>query len=143
MDRSYLQVVALVDRLIKPRLHRARRPDHRATDPTQFLEITMKKIAQLFVAGLMIGLTLPVFAGPDWATIEMARKAKQTAQVQQLAQASAPTAPQPSPGRKECPRHAPIKQLDHGPRATTSPYITARRQAEYEAQMRACHDDAK
>ncbi len=93
----------------------------------------MNKIAQLLVAGLMIGSVLPAFAGPDWATIEAGRKAKQPA----------PAASQPLTESKDCPHEAPVMQLDHGPRATTSPYINAKRQAEYQAQMQACHDAMK
>lgn len=106
----------------------------------------MKKFTQLLVAGLMLGSAIPVFAGPDWATIELARKAKQTASVQQQAEApasaaaSAPASAQPAHDHMTCPPPAPSKQLDHGPRATTSPYITAKRQAEYEAAQQACRD---
>lgn len=103
----------------------------------------MNKIAQLLVAGLMIGSVLPAFAGPDWATIEAGRKAKQTAFAKQQAEAPAPAASQPLTESKDCPHEAPVMQLDHGPRATTPPYINAKRQAEYQAQMQACHDAMK
>ncbi len=98
----------------------------------------MKKSTRLLVAGLMLSSAFPVFAGPDWATIELARKAKQTARVQHLANTSALTAAQPAHDRVACPPLTPSKELDHGPRATTSPYITAKRQTEYVAAQQAC-----
>lgn len=100
----------------------------------------MKKIAQLLVASLMLSSALSAVAGPDWATIEAARKAKLKGGVQQQIDASAPAALLPTGGHLVCPPQAPTKQLDHGPRATTSPYITDHRQAEYRSRMQACHD---
>lgn len=100
----------------------------------------MKKLLITLISVLTVGTALPVFAGPDWQAIERARKAKQTeAQSARRGDAYAVSAPTGA-GPLKCPPEAPVLQLDHGPRAQTTPYLNRLRKDRYEAQLKACAD---
>ena len=102
----------------------------------------MKKLLITLIATITLGTTLPVLAGPDWQAIEHARKAKQEAQAARQGAAydtMAPTSARPA----KCVPDAPILQLDHGPRAQTTPYQNRLRMERYEAQLKACASAAK
>lgn len=102
----------------------------------------MKKLLITLIAASTLGAALPVFAGPDWQAIEHARKAKQEAQAARRGDAYEAMAPT-SAGPVKCPPEAPVLQLDHGPRAQTTPYQNRLRQERYEAQVKACTNPAK
>ena len=97
----------------------------------------MKKLLITLIGALTLGATLPALAGPDWQAIEHARKAKQAAQEARhgdVYEAMAPT----GAGPVKCPPDAPVLQLDHGPRAQTTPYLNQRHKDRYDAQAKAC-----
>ena len=93
----------------------------------------MNRLLLTLITGLTLVTTLPTWAGPDWAAIEHARKAKQA---QQIARHGDAVDPQ-SENAKKCRPDAPVLQLDHGPRAQTTPYLNQQRQKRYEAQVKA------
>ena len=99
----------------------------------------MKKLLTTLVASLTLVTALPTWAGPDWQAIESARKAKQA---QQIARHGDATVPQAT-GAAKCPPEALAMQLDHGPRAQTTPYLNRLRQERYQAQVQACAGAAK
>ena len=100
----------------------------------------MKKLLITLIAGLTLGTALPTWAGPDWQAIESARKAKQA---QQAARRGDAVAPRAAAGTAKCPPDAPVVQLDHGPRAQTTPYLNRLHKERYEAQVQACAGAAK
>lgn len=97
----------------------------------------MKKLLIALISAITLGTTLPVLAGPDWQAIEQARKAKQAAQATRHGDAYEVMAPT-SAGPVKCPPDAPVLQLDHGPRAQTTPYQNRLHKDRYEAQVKAC-----
>lgn len=97
----------------------------------------MKKSLISLIGALALGAALPALAGPDWQAIELARKAKQMAQAERHGDAYEGMAPT-SAGPVKCPPDAPVLQLDHGPRAQTTPYLNQRRKDRYDAQLKAC-----
>ena len=99
----------------------------------------MKKLLITFVAGLTLVTALPTWAGPDWQAIEHARKAKQAQQIARHSDAVDST----GTATAKCPPDAPVMQLDHGPRAQTTPYQNRLRQERYEALAKACTEAAK
>lgn len=102
----------------------------------------MKKLLLTLITFLTLGDALPVLAGPDWQAIEHARKAKQEAQTARQGDVYA-ALPPTSAGPVKCPPTAPALQLDHGPRAQTTPYQNRLRKDRYEAQMKACADASR
>ncbi len=101
----------------------------------------MKKLLISLIVALTWGAAWPTFAGPDWQAIEQARKAKQATERQRHAEpheAQGPTAAGP-----KCPPDTPVLQLDHGPRAQTTPYLNRFRKERYEEQVTACKGVAK
>ena len=102
----------------------------------------MKKLLITLIATISLGTALPVLAGPDWQAIEQARKAKQEAHAARHGEAYEVMAPT-SAGRAKCPPEAPVLQLDHGPRAQTTPYQNRLRKDRYEAQVKACANPVK
>ena len=97
-----------------------------------------KTFFRLLFALLAGAIVLPASAGPDWTTIEQARKAKREARSQPRQE---PTTAVGSSGTGlKCPPTRPTLLLDHGPRADTSPYRNRLRQERYEAQVKACRD---
>ena len=99
----------------------------------------MKKLLITLIAGLTLGTALPTWAGPDWQAIEHARKAQDAQQATRHADAAEPRAA----GAANCPPDAPVMQLDHGPRAQTTPYQNRLRRERYQAQVKACTEAAK
>ena len=99
----------------------------------------MKMLLITLIAGLTLGTALPTWAGPDWEIIERARKAKQA---QPIARHGDAVDPRRAAAAK-CPPDTPVMQLDHGPRAQTTPYLNQQRQQRYEAQVKACKAAAK
>lgn len=81
-------------------------------------------------AAMVVSISMPAFAGPDFWIIEKARSARQ---------AEAQRSPSPTwkdaPG---CPPEKLVLPLDHGPRAQTTPYLNERRRQRYEEQLRQC-----
>jgi len=85
------------------------------------------------VAGLVaLGAMPPAFAGPDWQAVEQARKndRAQVAQMEKL-----------TPVEK-CATKRLVLPLDHGPRASTTPYLNEQRQASFAAEVKACEEAA-
>lgn len=101
----------------------------------------MKKLLITFIGAITFGTTVPVLAGSDWQAIEQARMAKeaQAARHGDAYKAMPPT----SAGPVKCPPEAPVLQLDHGPRAQTTPYQNRLRKDRYEAQLKACANPVK
>ncbi len=99
----------------------------------------MKKLLITLISSFTLAAAAPALAGPDWQIIEKARKDKQAA-----AQA-APRASSPGTegARGECHVDPLVQQLDHGPRADTSPYINRLRRERHAAQVKACGATAK
>ncbi len=97
----------------------------------------MKKPLITLIGALTLGAALPVFAGPDWQAIEHARKAKQATQEARRGDAYETMAPTGA-GPVKCPPDAPVPQLDHGPRAQTTPYLNQLHKNRYDAQVKAC-----
>lgn len=97
----------------------------------------MKKLLITLIGAITLGTALPALAGPDWQAIEHARKAKQEAQTARHGDAYE-VMPPTSAGPVKCPPEAPVLQLDHGPRAQTTPYQNRLRKDRYEARVKAC-----
>ena len=95
----------------------------------------MKKLLITLIVGLTLGTAPPTWAGPDWQAIESAGKSKQA---QQAARRGDAVAPQAAAGTAMCPPDAPVVQLDHGPRAQTTPCLTRLHKERLGAQMQAC-----
>lgn len=95
----------------------------------------MKKLLISLVGVVTLSITLPVLAGPDWQAIEHARKAKQEAQAARHGEAYEAMTPTGA-GPVKCPPEAPMVQLDHGPRAQSTPCLNRLRQERYQAQMK-------
>ena len=94
----------------------------------------MNKLLTTLIASLTLVTALPTWAGPDWQAIESARKAKQAQQIARHGDATVPQAK----GATKCPPDAPAMQLDHGPRAQTTPYLNRLHKGRYDAQVQAC-----
>lgn len=92
----------------------------------------MKKLVTTLIGTIALGATLSAFAGPDWLTIEQARK---------NAQARAVNAEKAVPNDK-CAERRLVLPLDHGPRAQTTPYLNRQRKEAFEAEMKACKEAA-
>lgn len=91
----------------------------------------MKKLIITLISSIVLSAAGPALAGPDWQIIEKARKDKQAAAL------AAPRASSPG-AQGECRVDPLVLQLDHGPRADTSPYINKLRKERHEAQLKAC-----
>lgn len=86
----------------------------------------MNKLLITLAGVLTLGATLPAVAGPDFQVIEQGSKA---------AQARAATG-------KSCEFRRLVLPLDHGPRATSTPYLNQLRKERFEAEMKACRKAA-
>lgn len=86
----------------------------------------MNKFLITFAGVLTLGATLPAIAGPDFQLIEQGRKALQ---------ARAAT-------EKDCESRRLVLPLDHGPRATSTPYLNQLRKERFDAEMKACKEAA-
>ena len=84
----------------------------------------MKKMCIALFGALGIAASLPAAAGPDWQAIEQARKAKQSEDVTQVAQAAETT--------KKF-----VLPLDHGPRSETTPWLNQQRMQRFAAKAAA------
>ena len=93
----------------------------------------MKKLLITLIGSFALAGTLPAFAGPDWQIIEKARKDKQAA-----AQTTRVSSSGTSMAAGSCRIDPPVLQLDHGPRAQTTPYQNQLRKERHEAQSKAC-----
>jgi|Transcript_12888 hypothetical protein len=102
-------------------------------------EFIMKKLLIILIGSFTLSAAAPALAGPDWQIIEKARKDKQAA-VQPAQHASSLP---PSGAQGECRVDPLVLQLDHGPRADTSPYINQLRRERHEAQLKACASKTK
>lgn len=92
----------------------------------------MKRILTTLIGALSSSAMLPVFAGPDWQTIEQARKNKraQVGQTEKLTPA------------EKCAAKRLVLPLDHGPRAQSTPYVNEQRKAGFQAESKACKEAA-
>lgn len=93
----------------------------------------MNKLISPLVGALILGVTLPVLAGPDFQLIEQGRKAAQVAQAGRAADAAAA-----AKAGLRCPPQPLVLPLDHGPRAQTTPYLNRLRKERFEAESKAC-----
>lgn len=91
----------------------------------------MNKLIHSLAGALMLSITLPVLAGPDFQLIEQARKARQKAEAGRTEDAAAKAG-------LRCPPQPLILPLDHGPRAQTTPYLNRLRKQRFEAETQAC-----
>jgi hypothetical protein len=87
----------------------------------------VKKLLTTLVGAIALSTMLPAFAGPDWQAIEQARKNKSAQATQKEQPASA----------DKCAARVALA-LDHGPRATTTPYLNERQRARLPSDTRAC-----
>ncbi|MCW5660065.1 MAG: hypothetical protein KIT60_20375 [Burkholderiaceae bacterium] len=87
----------------------------------------MKKLLTTLVGAVALSTMLPAFAGPDWQVIEQARKNRSA----QVAQKDRPIS------AEKCAMRTALA-LDHGPRATTTPYLNEQRRGRVPADTRAC-----
>ena len=97
----------------------------------------MNKLITIFMGSAALIAALPALAGPDWQIIEQARKAKQTAAQQEQPagrMSTSGTAGAPA----SCRAQLVALGLDHGPRATTTPWLNEQRKARNEAALREC-----
>lgn len=101
----------------------------------------MHKLIFSLIGALTLGATLPSLAGPDWQAIEKARKAKQEAPAPRYGDAQG-AAGLTAQGIK-CPPQPPTLVLDHGPRATGTPYQNQVRRERYAEAVKACQSAGK
>lgn len=87
-------------------------------------------LVRTVTTALVVSISLPAYAGPDFRIIEKGRSARQ-AEIQH----SPGLNPKDAAG---CPPDKLVLPLDHGPRARTTPYLNERRRQRYEEQMREC-----
>lgn len=86
----------------------------------------MNRLLITLAGVLTLGATVPAIAGPDFQAIEQGRKA---------ARLRAET-------EKGCESRRLVLPVDHGPRATSTPYLNQLRQQRFEAEMKACKEAA-
>ncbi len=79
----------------------------------------MNKLLITLAGVLALSATLPAIAGPDFQVIEQGRK---------LAQARAAT-------EKGCESKRLVLPLDHGPHATSTPYLNQLRKSDFNARV--------
>lgn len=91
----------------------------------------MSKLVNAMIAIGVGAIALPAVAGPDFAAIEQARKARHAAQLVAAADRTAMRA------HRDCAARL-VLQLDHGPRTVTTPYLNEKRKARFEVQQREC-----
>lgn len=97
----------------------------------------MNKLLITLIGIAITGATLPALAGIDQQTVAQAGEANQAASQPKHDKSQEPVKPSPRQAAT-CPPERPVLQLDHGPRAQTSPYLNRLRWERYEAQVRAC-----
>ncbi len=88
----------------------------------------MKRLLNTLVGAVALSAMLPALAGPDWQSIEQARKNKraQIARLEKLTPA------------EKCAAKRLVLPLDHGPRAQSTPYLNRERRLGFEAELQAC-----
>lgn len=89
----------------------------------------MNKLLITLAGTLMLSVTLPAIAGPDFQTmhqIELAQKARQAETTIE----------------NGCESRRFVLLLDHGPHATSTPYLNQLRQERFETEMKACKEAA-
>lgn len=86
----------------------------------------MNRLLITLAGVLTLGATMPAIAGPDFQAIEQGRKA---------AAVRATT-------EKGCESRRLVLPVDHGPRATSTPYLNQLRTQRFEAEMKACKEAA-
>ena len=89
----------------------------------------MNKLRITLAGVLALGIPLPAVAGPDFQTmhqIEQAQKARQAEAAME----------------KACESGRLVLLLDHGPHATSTPYLNQLRKERFEAEMKACKEAA-
>lgn len=86
----------------------------------------MNKLLLTLAGVLTLGATMPVIAGPDFQAIEQGRKAAQLRAAKE----------------KGCESRRLVLPVDHGPRATSTPYLNQLREERFEAEMKACMEAA-
>lgn len=92
----------------------------------------MKKLIAIMIGTIALGASLSAFAGPDWQTIEQARK-NARAQVDKT---------EKTMSEDKCAENHLVLPIDHGPRAQTTPYLNRQRKEAFEAEMKACKEAA-
>ena len=100
----------------------------------------MNKLLITLIGSWTLMAALPAVAGPDWQLIEQARKAKLTAASERT---SGTVATSGTGAQRLCPAEPLVLGLDHGPRATSTPYLNHQRMERYEAQVKACQGQSK
>ncbi len=86
----------------------------------------MNRFLITFAGVLTLGATLPAIAGSDLPLIEHVRKAVQTRTATE----------------KRCESKRLVLPLDHGPHATSTPYLNQLRKERFEAEMKTCKETA-
>lgn len=100
----------------------------------------MNKLIAVLIGTFTAIATLPAVAGPDWQIIELGRKAKQAA-AQETSENKVVSSG--AAAERTCPPDRLVLGLDHGPRATTTPWLNQQRKERYEAQLKACQGQAR
>ena len=83
----------------------------------------MTKLSISLIGIITLGITFPAVAGPDFQAIEQARKARQSIESTALHDVKA----------KGCEFRKFAPQVDHGPRAQSTPYLNQQRKLQFEA----------
>ncbi len=91
----------------------------------------MNKLLITLAGVLTLGATLPAIAGPDFQVIRQGSKAVQTRAETGKAETG-----------KACESRRLVLPLDHGPRATSTPYLNQLRKERFEAEVKACRKAA-
>lgn len=92
----------------------------------------MKRILTILLVAISVGAALPALAGPDWQTIEKARK-NHRAQVGRMEKLTTD---------EQCAARRLVLPPDHEPGAQSSAYLNEQRKTTFEAELRACKDAA-
>jgi len=95
-----------------------------------------KMLVTIAVSCSALVAAMPALAGPDFNAIEHARKARDTAKQADRVKRDADLAPT----AVGCPPDELVLQLDHGPRAQTTPYANRLRTERHAAKVQACKD---
>lgn len=98
-----------------------------------------KMLITIAVSCSALVAAMPALAAPDFNAIEYAHKARDAAKQAEQAKRDADLAPTAT----GCPPDYLVLQLDHGPRAQTTPYANRLRMERHAAKVRACKDADK
>lgn len=97
----------------------------------------MKKLFITLIGSFTLTAAIPALAGPDWQIIEKARKDKQASALAQRGDGVSGSGTSGASGVR-CPVEPLVLQLDHGPRAQTTPYQNQLRRERHEAAQQVC-----